>query len=83
MYPSLISVYSQTMVRALVSIILRRIITFNQSSIKNTMSKDYFYSKDEKIEDALCDIERYCMWAFHKLVDNPNYNSHEVERLNI
>lgn len=47
------------------------------------MSKDYFYSKDEKIEDALCDIERYCMWAFHKLVDNPNYNSHEVERLNI
>lgn len=48
---------------------IKKNITFNQSSIKNTMSKDYFYSKDEKIEDALCDIERYCMWAFNKLVD--------------
>ncbi len=47
------------------------------------MSKDFFYSKDEKIEDALCDIERYCMWAFNKLVDNLDYNLHEVERLNI
>lgn len=62
---------------------IKKNITFNQSSIKNTMSKDYFYSKDEKIEDALGDIERYCMWAFHKLVDNPDYNLHEVERLNI
>lgn len=47
------------------------------------MSKDYFYSKDQKVEDALAEIERLCMSAFHKLVNNNNYNLHDVERLNI
>ena len=54
-----------------------------QSSIKNTMSKDYFYSKDQNVEDALAEIEKLCMLAFHKLDNNNDYNLHEVERLNI
>ena len=55
----------------------------SHSSIKNTMSKDYFYSKDQKVEDALAEIEKLCMLAFHKLENNNDYNLHEVERLNI
>lgn len=47
------------------------------------MSKDYFYSKDKNVEDALAEIERLCMLAFHKLDNNNDYNLHEVERLNI
>ena len=47
------------------------------------MSKDYFYSKDQNVEDALAEIERLCMLAFHKLDNNNDYNLHEVERLNI
>ena len=47
------------------------------------MSKDYFYSKDRNVEDALAEIERLCMLAFHKLDNNNDYNLHEVERLNI
>lgn len=62
---------------------IRKNISTNKSSIKNTMSRDYFYSKDIQIEDALADIERLCMLVFHKLIENNNYKLHEVERLNV
>ena len=62
---------------------IKKNLLINQSSIKNTMSKDYFYSKDQNVEDALAEIERLCMLAFHKLDNNNDYNLHEVERLNI
>lgn len=63
--------------------VINKSLIINQSPIKNTMSKDYFYSKDQTIEDALSDIERLCMLAFHKLENNNDYSLHEVERLNI
>ena len=62
---------------------IKKNLLINQSSIKNTMSKDYFYSKNQNVEDALAEIERLCMLAFHKLDNNNDYNLHEVERLNI
>lgn len=63
--------------------VIKNNLIINQSPIKNTMSKDYFYSKDQTIEDSLSEIEGLCMLAFHKLVNNHDYNLHEVERLNI
>ena len=36
-----------------------------QSSIKNTMSKDYFYSKDQNVEDALAEIEKLCIFDLY------------------
>lgn len=62
---------------------IKKNLCINKSSIKNTMSKDYLYSKDLKIEDALGEIERLCMLAFHKIIDNHNYKLHDVEKLNI
>lgn len=62
---------------------IKKNLLINQSSIKHTMSKDYFYSKNQNVEDALAEIERLCMLAFHKLDNNNDYNLHEVERLNI
>lgn len=62
---------------------IKKNLLINQSSIKNTMSKDYFYSKNQNVEDALAEIERLCMLTFHKLDNNNDYNLHEVERLNI
>jgi hypothetical protein len=63
--------------------VIKKNLIINQSPIKNTMSKDYFYSKDQTIEDSLSEIERLCMLAFHKLGNNNDYILHEVERLNI
>ena len=63
--------------------VIKKNLIINLSPIKNTMSKDYFYSKDQTIEDSLSDIERLCMLAFHKLENNHDYSLHEVERLNI
>ena len=63
--------------------VIKKNLIINRSPIKNTMSKDYFYSKDYKIEDSLSDIERLCMLVFHKLENNHDYSLHEVERINI
>lgn len=63
--------------------VIKKNLIINQSPIKNTMSKDYFYSKDQTIEDSLSEIEGLCMLAFHKLENNHDYSLHEVERLNI
>ena len=46
---------------------IKKNLLINQSSIKNTMSKNYFYSKNQNVEDALAEIERLCMLAFHKM----------------
>ena len=63
--------------------VIKKKLIINQSPIKSTMSKDYFYSKDPKIEDDLSEIEGLFMLAFHKLENNHDYRLHEVERLNI
>lgn len=63
--------------------VIKKNLIINLSPIKNTMSKNYFYSKDQTIEDSLSDIERLCMLVFHKLENNYDYCLHEVERLNI
>ena len=63
--------------------VIKKNLIINQSPIKSTMSKDYFYSKDPKIEDSLSEIEGLFMLAFHKLENNHDYSLHEVERLNI
>lgn len=63
--------------------VIKKNLIINQSPIKSTMSKDYFYSKDPKIEDGLSEIEGLFMLAFHKLENNHDYRLHEVERLNI
>jgi hypothetical protein len=63
--------------------VIKKDLIIKRSPIKNTMSKDYFYSKDKTIEDSLSEIERLSMLAFHKLENNHDYSLHEVERLNI
>lgn len=58
-------------------------ITIFSASIKNQLSRDYFYSKDLKVEEGLDEIEGLGMLTFHKLVEEHDYQLHDVERLNV
>lgn len=56
---------------------------FTNAPIKGQASEDYIYSKDIRIEGQLEEMEKVCMRIFRKIITNPDYVLHDVEKLDV